>query len=106
MVSVPGYLLVPEIEMEFHQDYDLEENFNHNRRWFFAILGTLGIAGYIESAVGSGQFRPGISNSLPLLLSAMSVAGIAIKAKWGQLLVALVFLAALLCFIGIEFVHL
>ena len=36
LVSVPGYLLVPEIEVEMEPGFDLEREFNHNRRWFFA----------------------------------------------------------------------
>ena len=103
LVSVPGYLLVPEMELEFQPDFDLEKNFNHNRKWFFAILAALGIAGYVESAFSAGRILLYPSNDLPLLLSAVSIAGLAIRTKRGQVLVALTFLAVLLGYIGFVF---
>jgi hypothetical protein len=113
LVSVPGYLLVPEIELELQPIFDLQENFNHNRKWFFAILATFGIAAYIESGFSAGEFVlhidnvvPHVDNALPLLLSAVSIAGFTIQTKRGQLLVSLAFLATLLCYIGIVFIRL
>jgi hypothetical protein len=106
LVSVPGYLLVPEGELERELDYDLEADFSRNRKWFFAILATLGIAGYVESAVRAGRLSLHISNALPLLIFFLSLAGIILPAKRAQLLLAWVFLAIFLCYIGFVFARL
>ena len=103
LVSVPGYLLVPEIELELEPSYDLEREFNHNRRWFFAIMAVMGVTAFVESAVSSGSFRLGLGSAFPLVAIALSLGGFAIRAKWAQLLIALAFLATLLCYIGLVF---
>lgn len=43
LVSVSGYLLVPEMELELEPKFDLEKQYFHNRKWFFGILGGFGI---------------------------------------------------------------
>ncbi len=103
LVSVPGYLLVPEIELELEPNYDLEKEFNHNRRWFFAMLAAVGAIGFVESGVSSGVWRLGIASALPLLQSALCVGAFLIRAKWVQMAIALTYLATLLGFIGIVF---
>jgi hypothetical protein len=106
LVSVPGYLLVPEIEMELAPEFDLEREFNHNRRWFFAILGAMGATGLAEYFLSSGTSKLGIGSAFPLVDIALCLGGFCFRAKWVQLLIALAFLAALLCYIGFVFLRL
>ena len=103
LVSVPGYLLVPEIELEMEPNYDLEREFNHNRLWFFGMLLALGMIGFAESVVSSTTWRLSLSSAFPLLQIAICIVGLVIRAKWAQLVIALTFLVALLCYIGIVF---
>jgi|CZKI01.1.fsa_nt_gi hypothetical protein len=106
LVSVPGYLLVPEIELELEPTYDLEREFNHNRKWFFAMLAAMGIVSFVEYALRSGPLKLGLSNVFPLVIIALCVGGFVIRAKWVQLLIALTFLVTLLCYIGLVFARL
>jgi len=103
LVSVPGYLLVPEIELELEPGFDLEKEFNHNRRWFFAMLAAVGAIGFVESAESSGTWRLGLGNAFPLVMAALCAAGVGIRAKAAQLAIALAFLTTLLCYIGLVF---
>jgi hypothetical protein len=103
LVSVPGYLLVPEIELELEPNYDLEKEFNHNRRWFFAMLSAVGIIGFVESIVSSGTFGLGLSNAFPLVMAALCVWGLGTRARLAQLVIALTFLVTLLGYIGLVF---
>ena len=103
LVSVPGYLLVPEIELELNPTYDLEKEFNHNRKWFFAMLAAMGIVGFLEYVVSSSPSKLDLSNAFPFLVVLLSIAGFGIRAKWAQLLIAWTFLVALLCYIGFVF---
>lgn len=103
LVSVPGYLLVPEIELELEPSYDLEREFDHNRRWFFAIMAVMGVTALVESAVSSGSLRLGLGSAFPLVAIALSLVGFATRAKWAQLLIAVTFLVTLLCYIGLVF---
>lgn len=103
LVSVPGYLLVPEIELELEPSFDLEREFNHNRRWFFAMLVAMGVVAFVESAVSSGQWRLSLGSAFPLLQIALCLGGLGVRAKWAQLVIALTFLVALLCYIGMVF---
>lgn len=103
LVSVPGYLLVPEIELELEPDYDLEKEFNHNRKWFLALLAALGVVGFVESGVSSGLWRISLGSALPLLQTALCVCGFLTRARWAQMAIALTYLATLLVFIGVVF---
>lgn len=103
LVSLPGYLLVPEIELELEPSYDLEREFNHNRRWFFAMLGAMAVVGFVESAVSSGALRMGLNSSLPIVSFLLCIGGFAVRARWAQLVIALTYLATLLCYIGFVF---
>ena len=103
LVSVPGYLLVPEIELELEPSFNLEREFNHNRRWFFALLVAMGTIGFVESAVSSGQWRLSFGSAFPLVQIALCLGGLGIRAKWAQLVIALTFLVALLFYIGLVF---
>jgi len=106
LVSVPGYLLVPEIEMELEPQFDLEKEFNHNRVWFFAILGAMGLTSFVESAVSAGTSRLNFGSAFPLVVVLLCIGGIVLRSKWAQLLVASTFLATLLCYIGFVFLKL
>ena len=106
LVSVPGYLLVPEIEMELEPDFDLEKEFNHNRRWFFVILGAMGIISFAEYALSSGTSKLDFGSAFPLVVIVLCIGGFGLHAKWAQLLIALAFLATLLCYIGFVFLRL
>jgi hypothetical protein len=103
LVSVPGYLLVPEIELELEPNYDLEKEFNHNRRWFFAMLAAVGALGFVESVVSSGKWGLGLSNAFPLVMAVLCVGGFGTRSKLAQLVIALTFLTALLGYIGFVF---
>ena len=103
LVSVPGYLLVPEIELELEPTYDLEREFNHNRKWFFAMLAAVGIVSLVEYLLSPSPLKLGLSNVLPLVIIALCIVGFVIRAKWVQLLIALTFLVTLLCYIGFVF---
>lgn len=103
LVSVPGYLLVPEIELELEPDFDLAKEFNHNRRWFFAMLTAVGVIGFVESVVSSGTWRLGLGNAFPLMMAVLCVAGLLIRARTAQLVIAVTFLAILLAYIGLVF---
>src|ERR1022692_3778816 len=102
LVSVPGYLLVPEIELELELTCDLEREFNHNRRWFFALLGAMGIASFAEYVLSSNPSKLDLSSVSPLVIIALCIGGFVIRAKWVQLLIALTFLVTLLCYIGLR----
>jgi hypothetical protein len=103
LVSLPGYLLVPEIELELEPTFDLEKEFNHNRKWFFAMLAAMGVVSFVEYVLRSGPSKLGLRNVAPLVIVALSAGGFAFRAKWLQLLVALAFLAMLLCYISLVF---
>jgi hypothetical protein len=103
LVSVPGYLLVPEIELEMEPTYDLEREFNHNRKWFFALLAAMGAVSFVEFVLSSRGSKLGLSNVFPLVVIALCIGGFAIRAKWVQLLIAVAFLVTLLCYIGLVF---
>jgi hypothetical protein len=106
LVSVPGYLLVPEIELELEPEFDLEKAFNHNRRWFFVILGAMGIIGFAEYAASSGTWKLDFGSAFPLVNIVLCIGGFSLRAKWAQLLIALTFLATLLGYIGFVFLRL
>jgi len=106
LVSVPGYLLVPEMEMELVPDFDLEREFNHNRRWFFVILAAMGAVSLAEYAVSSAPSKLGFGSAFPFVVIGLSIGGFSLRAKWAQLLIALTFLATLLCYIGFVFLRL
>ncbi|MGA2018831.1 MAG: hypothetical protein ABSH26_17975 [Opitutaceae bacterium] len=103
LVSVPGYLLVPEIELELTPEYDLEAEFNHNRRWFFALLAAMGTVSFVESAVSATTWTLSLSSVWPLASVALCIGGFWSRAKWAQLAVAFTFLAVLLGYIGVVF---
>jgi len=94
---------VPEMELELEPTYDLEREFNHNRRWFFALLAAMGAVSFVEFVVSSRGSKLGLSNVFPLVVIALCIGGFAIRAKWVQLLIALAFLVTLLCYIGLVF---
>jgi predicted membrane channel-forming protein YqfA (hemolysin III family) len=106
LVSVPGYLLVPEIEMELEPQFDLEKEFNHNRVWFFVILGAMGVTSFVESAVSASASKLSFGSAFPLLVIVLCIGGIVFRSRWAQLLVASTFLTTLLCYIGFVFLRL
>ena len=103
LVSVPGYLLVSEMELELEPTYDLEREFDHNRKWFFAILTALGIASFLEYVVTSSSSKFGLRSAFPFVVIVLSIGGLAIRAKWAQLAIASIFLVALWCYLGLVF---
>jgi hypothetical protein len=104
-VSVPGYLLVPENEYFFESqtEYDLNEDFSRNRKWFFVILSILGITGYIDSVIRAGQLLFHWDNTMPFCIIALSVAGFLNGRRRGQLIIALTFLIMCLGYISLIF---
>src|ERR1017187_7925998 len=98
LVSVPGYLLVPEIELELAPEYDLEKEFNHNRRWFFGILAGGVIISFVEYAVSAGGSQLDLNSAIRLVLLALCIGSFWIKATQAQLFIALTFFAILLCY--------
>ena len=103
LVSVPGYLLVPEIQLELEPGYDLEGEFNHNKRWFFGIIAAMVITTFVEYGVSKGPTELDLSTAFRLVFIALCVTGMAMNGKRAQLLIALAFLAALLTSIGLLF---
>jgi len=92
--------------MELEPQFDLEKEFNHNRVWFFAILGAMGLTSFVESAVSAGTSRLNFGSAFPLVVVLLCIGGIVLRSKWAQLLVASTFLATLLCYIGFVFLKL
>jgi hypothetical protein len=103
LVSVPGYLLVPDIQLELEAQFDLEKEFNHNRIWFFVILGAMGVTSFVESAVSASTWKLTFGSAFPLLGIVLCIGGIIFRSRRAQLLVALTFLTTLLCYVGFVF---
>lgn len=104
LVSVSGYLLVPEMELELEPRFDLEKQYFHNRKWFFGILGGLTAIAFLEDAVRMGAPRLGDPNfSIRLVFIPLCIGGFGIRAKRAQIFIALMFLATLLYYIGYVF---
>jgi hypothetical protein len=106
LVSVPGYLLVPENMAELENGYALQDEFEKNRRWFFAILGAVGLVSLAEYLVSSATPGFGISNSAPLFIIVLSTLGFWLKSDRAQLVIALSFLIVLLAFVSFVFLRL
>jgi hypothetical protein len=106
LVSVPGYLLVPENMAELDDDYALLDEFEKNRRWFFGILGAVGLVSLAEYLVSSATPRFGIRNSAPLFIIVLSALGLWLKSVRAQLLIAISFLIFLLSFVSFVFLRL
>ncbi|MFI5336049.1 MAG: hypothetical protein ACHQ5A_04655 [Opitutales bacterium] len=103
LVSVPGYLLVPEIELELEPSFDLEREFNHNRRWFFALLAAMGLVSFGEYVLNGGSANLNLGSLSPLVIVALCAGGFVLPGKWAQLTIALLFLLTVLCYIGLVF---
>jgi hypothetical protein len=106
LVSVPAYLLVPESLSELADGYDLKDEFDKNRRWFFAILGTVGLVTLAEFLVISAIPGFGLSNSAPVFIFVLSALGFWLKSDKAQLAIALAFLVMLLVFLSFVFLRL
>ncbi len=103
LISLLGYLLVPEFELEVADDVDLEREYGHNRRWFFGFLGAVVIVSLLEDVLRSGRMDLDLNSCIRLLFLGLSAAGFAIGNRRAQLPVALVFLGTLVCYIGFVF---
>jgi hypothetical protein len=104
LVSISGYLLIPELELELEPQFDLEKQYFHNRRWFFGVLGGLTAIGFLEDAVRMGAPRLEDPNfSIRLVFVPLIIGGFGIQAKRAQIYIALMFLVTLLCYIGFVF---
>ncbi len=101
LVSVPGYLLVPEIELE--HKFDLESEFNRNRGWFFGSLIAMLATTFLEYSVSKGAPGFDLSTAFRVFYLALCMGGLATQARMAQLAIALCFLLALLLNIGIAF---
>ena len=103
LISLLGYLLVPEFELEVADNVDLEREYGHNRRWFFGILGTVIIVSLLEDIFRSGRMDLDLNSGIRFLFLGLAVAGFAVGNRRAQLPVALVFLGTLVCYIGLVF---
>ena len=106
LISVLGYLLVSEIELELEPEFNLEREYYHNRRWFFGILGSVVIVSLVEDAVRSGTLKWDLNSAFRFGFLLLCAAGFGIQAKRMQFGIALTFIAALLCYIGLFFARL
>ncbi len=103
LVSVLGYLLVSEIELELEPEFNLEREYYDNRRWFFGILGAVVVLSLVEDAVRSRTLSLDLNSAIRFVFFLLSVAGFGIQAKRAQFSIALTFLVVLLCYIGFVF---
>ena len=103
LISILGYLLVSPTELELHADFDLEKEYYDNRKWFFGILGSVVIISLGEDAIRSGTLTLDTNSSIRLGFLALCGTGFTISARLAQILVALAFLVALLCYLGFVF---
>jgi len=106
LVSVLGYLLVSEIELELEPKFDLEREYYENRRWFFGILGSVVVLSLVEDAVRSGTLSVDLNSAIRFIFLLLSAAGFFIRAKRAQFSIAMTFLIVLLCYIGLVFARL
>jgi hypothetical protein len=106
LVSVLGYLLVPEIELELEPEFNLEREYYENRRWFFGILGVVVVLSLLEDAVRSGTLNVDLNSVIRLVFFLLCGAGFTIQAKRAQFSIALAFFVILVSYIGLFFAHL
>jgi hypothetical protein len=107
LISILGYLLVPELELEMEPEFDLEKQYYHNRQWFFGILGGLTVISFFEDAVRWGAPRLEDPNFfIRVAFIPVCIGGFVIRAKQAQTSIALIYLVMLLFYIGFVFARL
>ena len=100
LVSMLGYLLVPEIELELAPAFDLEAEFYANRRWFFLLLGAVFLIGFANDVAFGGLYLS-VNTSLRAGLLLLCLVGFLLHTKAVQWLVALVSLGAIVTYLAL-----
>ena len=88
---------------ELKPESDLEQVYNHNRRWFFGLLAAVTVISLLDDLFLSGKVRFDLNGGMRLLLLLICIMAFGLRAKRAQLPIAVVFLVTLLSYIALVF---
>jgi hypothetical protein len=102
IVSMLSYLVLPEL----HPQANIEREYYHNRKWFFALLGGAILISLIEDFARSRAVQIDANLTFRVEFLALAIAGYFFAAKRVQLVIALAFLCSLVAYIAFVFARL
>jgi len=97
-----SHLLLPEIKAETN----LKEIYDHNRKWFFSLLGGVAVISLTEDFLISGVAHFDLNLWFRVAFVALSVVGFSFGSKRLQLPLALFFLCLFIIYIALIFIRL
>ena len=102
VVSTLSYIVLPEL----HSDVDLDKEFYHNRRWFFALLGGVVVVSLAEDLVRTHMVAVDANTIFRAVFLIVAALGMVLNGRKAQLIVAIGFLSLLVGYIATVFPHL
>ena len=101
-ISMLSHLLLPELK----PGMDLEEKYNHNRKWFFGLLGAVVFVSLLDDFFTSGFREFDLNFWYRIVFIALSVVGICSGSKRFQLPLSLAFLFSFVIYVALLFFRL